>query len=64
VKKRLNKILEITWLLIGISSIVALVYYYLDGRIEHVKPLLFIIPVSVLFYISRRRRGKKMDSEE
>tara|TARA_B100000674_G_scaffold72871_1_gene50361 strand:- start:15930 stop:16124 length:195 start_codon:yes stop_codon:yes gene_type:complete len=64
VKKRLNKILEITWLLIGISSIVALVYYYLDGRIEDVKPLLFIVPVSVLFYISRRRRGKKMDSEE
>jgi len=64
VKKRLNKILEIAWLIIGISSIIAFVYYFFTYGFEPVKPLLLIIPVSAIFYYSRRQRGKKMESEE
>ena len=63
VKKRLNKIFEIAWLLIGIVSIVASVYYYFNYGLEPVKPLLLIIPVSGIFYVIRRQRGKKMESE-
>ncbi|MAS52682.1 MAG: hypothetical protein CMD20_05715 [Flavobacteriales bacterium] len=62
-KKRLNKIFEIAWLIIGISSIIAFIYYYFNYGLEPVKPLLLIIPVSGIFYYSRRQRGKKMDSE-
>lgn len=63
-KKRLNKLLEITWLIIGISSLIALVYYYLNYGFDSIKPFLVIIPVSVVFYISRRKRGAKLEEEE
>jgi len=63
VKKSLNKIFEITWLIIGFSSIIAFIYFYLNYGLEPVKPLLLIIPVSGVFYYSRRQRGKKMDTK-
>ena len=63
VKNRLNKIFEITWLIIGISSIIALVYYYFKFGLEPVKPLFIIIPVSGIFYYSRRKRGREIDKE-
>ena len=62
-KKRLNKIFEIAWLIIGITSIIAAVYYYINYGLDPIKPLLLIIPVSAIFYYTRRQRGKKMESE-
>ena len=56
-------VIEIAWLIIGISSIIAFIYYYFNYGLEPVKPLLLIIPVSGIFYYSRRQRGKKMDAE-
>jgi hypothetical protein len=63
VKKHLNKIFEIAWLIIGISSIIASVYYYFKYGLEPVKPLLLIIPVSGVFYYIRRKRGGKMNKK-
>tara|TARA_B100000768_G_C11017602_1_gene264746 strand:+ start:14 stop:208 length:195 start_codon:yes stop_codon:yes gene_type:complete len=64
VKKRLNKIFEIAWLFIGITSIIAGVYFYIKYGLEPIKPLLLITPVSAVFYYSRRQRGKKIESEQ
>ncbi len=64
VKKRLNKIFEIAWLIICFSSIIAIIYYYFNYGLEPVKPLLLIAPISGLFYYSRRQRGKKMEKEQ
>tara|TARA_B100001094_G_C18123501_1_gene768156 strand:+ start:830 stop:1021 length:192 start_codon:yes stop_codon:yes gene_type:complete len=61
VKKRLNKIFEITWLSICLASTIAAAYYFINYGLKQIKPLLIIIPVSAFFYYSRRQRAKKIE---
>jgi len=64
VKNRLNKILEYTWLAIVILTIIAFIYYYYNYGFQTVKPLIIIIPISIIFYLVRRKRSSKFEKEE
>jgi uncharacterized membrane protein len=64
VKNHLNKILEYTWLAIAIVAVVAFIYYYFNYGFQPVKPLIAIIPISIIFYFVRRQRSRKFEEEE
>jgi len=64
VKNHLNKILEYTWLAIAILAIIAFIYYYYNYGFHPVKPLIIIIPISIIFYLVRRQRSNKFEKEE
>ena len=62
-KQRLNKIFEILWLVIIILCIIGTAHYYIKYD-KWMKELLFMIPISIFFYIIRRRRGKNIKEDQ
>jgi len=60
---RLNKFLEVFWLIISIVSIVLVVYVYSSIGIEDNLILLFFPVIAIAMYVFRKRMSKRMNDQ-
>lgn len=64
VKKNLNKIMEVTWLLIAIFSLVTFAVVFYNHGWKPAQPMAIFFPIAVIFYFVRRKRSKALSEEE
>lgn len=62
--QRLNKFLEIFWLVVSIVSIILLVYVYTNIGFEDNLILLFFPIISVGMYVLRRSMSKRYKDQQ
>ena len=60
---KLNKFLEIFWLVISIVSIILVVYVYSNIGIEDNLILMFFPVVAIAMYVFRKRMSKRMNND-